>query len=262
MGTRSSCTITASCGGEWGGVASIGMQEFCHRCGGELAAGSGESPFCPHCGAPQLYLSLENQSVETGGEQRNGATEIAAPADTTGAMPPPRPRQVEWKTAILCAAGVSGVAGLLTVVAIPLPKLSGLSTLWIMSGSLITLGLYQRRWPLARMDVGVGAKIGVVVGICLTLGLAVPMSVAGLVGRFGLHAMAGFDLQMAEQTQEAIRRSATPVPADMLGYFNSAEFRAGIMLAGAALLAVFLLVMSTLGGAFAGMMRTRRRAAI
>jgi len=238
------------------------MPEYCHRCGGELAAGSGESPFCPHCGAPQLYLSLDYQSVETGGEQRDAAAQETVGTASTGAMPPPRPRQVEWRTAILCAAGVSGVAGLLAVGAIPVPVLSGLSTLWIMSGSLITLGLYQKRRPLARMDVGVGAKIGVVVGICLTVGLAVPMALAGLVGRFGLHAMGSFDAEMAARTQDAIRNSATPVPADMLGYLNSAEFRAGIMLAGMAMLAVFLLVMSTLGGAFAGMLRTRRRAAI
>ena len=42
----------------------IGMREVCHRCGGEVPAGSGESPFCPHCGAPQLYLSVDYQSGE------------------------------------------------------------------------------------------------------------------------------------------------------------------------------------------------------
>ena len=52
---------------------------------------SGESPFCPQCGAPQLSLSLENQSMETGGE----AAGEAAAAGTTGALPDANPRQVE-----------------------------------------------------------------------------------------------------------------------------------------------------------------------
>ena len=80
------------------------MHEFCHRCGGELPAGSGESPFCPHCGTPQLFLALENQSVETGGEPADGTA-------STGTLPPPRPQQVDWKTAIRSAALVAGIGG-------------------------------------------------------------------------------------------------------------------------------------------------------
>src|SRR5260370_11726420 len=81
------------------------MQEYCHRCGGELPARDGMSPFCPHCGSPQIYLQDY--------EKQNGAAE----PDTTGAIPPPRPQQVEWKTAIRCAALVAGDAAGLSLVA-------------------------------------------------------------------------------------------------------------------------------------------------
>ena len=84
----------------WGSF--IDMHEFCHRCGGELSASDGSSPFCPHCGAPQIYL-LDHEP----------AAEIAA-TDTTGAAPPPAPRQVEWKTAIRCALLVAAVAAVLS----------------------------------------------------------------------------------------------------------------------------------------------------
>jgi len=84
------------------------------------------------------------------------------------------------------------------------------------------------------------------------------MAGVGMVARFAMHRMGPFDAAMAARTQDAIRNSATPVPADMLGFLASPEFRAGMMLAGFAFLALALLILSTLGGAFAGLLRTRR----
>jgi len=230
------------------------MPEYCHRCGGALPEGSGESPFCPHCGTPQLFLALENQSVETGGEPAPGTDS----ADTTGAVPPPRPGQVEWKTAIRCAAGVAIVGALLSLIAVPVAPLSTLSFLWIMSASLITVGLYRKRRPAAWIDVRVGARIGLVVGICLALGLGAAMAAAGLVERYGMHAMGNFDSEMTAQLQKAIQQSATPVPAEMMGFLRSPEFRAGMMLVGFGFVSACLLVMSLVFGAFAGLLRTRR----
>jgi hypothetical protein len=231
------------------------MQETCHRCGAELPADSGESPFCPHCGTPQLFLAIENQSVETGGEPPIGADGKAS----TGALPPPLPRQVEWKTAIRCAAAVAGIAAVLSVVAMRVDALSLLSFLWIMSASLITMGFYQKRRPAAWMDMKVGAHIGVVVGICLAVELGLAMTGAGLVARFVLHSMGNFDTQMTAQLQEAVRKSATPVPPQMLGFVASPEFRGGMMLGLFVFFSAILLVVSTLGGAFAGLLRMRRK---
>jgi hypothetical protein len=234
------------------------MREYCHRCGGELPEGSGESPFCPHCGTPQLFLAIENQSVETGGEPAIGPDGAAS----TGRMPPPRPQQVEWKTAIRCAAVVAGIGAVLTLAALRVDGLSPVSLLWIMSASLITLGLYQKRKPTAWIDVRVGARIGVLVGMCLALGLGMVMAGWGLVARFALHSMGSFDAAMAGQLQEAIRRSTTPIPAEMLGFVASPEFRAGMMLGVFGFVSACLLLLSTLGGAFAGLLRTRRGPAV
>ena len=235
------------------------MRETCHTCGSELPAKSGESPFCPHCGAPQLYLSLDYQSVETGGEP-NISIEGAP---STGVIPPPRPQQVDWKTAILCAAAVAGVGGLLSLGAMRLPMLTPAIVLWVLSGSLITMGLYQRRRPMAWMDVGIGARIGVVVGLCLAVGLAVPMAAAGVVARFALHSMGGFDALLAgtfEQVLQQSRQSSNPFPAQAVQLVHSQEFRAGYILFCFALLSIFLLVVSMVGGAFAGLLRMRRKA--
>lgn len=184
----------------------------------------------------------------------------AVPGDPSP-PPPPLPRQVEWKTAIRCAALVAGVGSALALGSVRISLLSTLSLMWFMSASLITLGIYQKRLPAAWMDVRVGARIGVLVGICLSLGLGIVIAGAGLVARFTLHSMGAFDAEMAVRTQEAIRNSATPVPAEMLGFLASPDFRAGMMLAGFAFLSLALLVLSVLGGAFAGLLRTRKTGA-
>jgi hypothetical protein len=210
------------------------------------------APFCPHCGAPQIYLTEHEQPAE--------ASEVS----TTGATPPPRPQQVEWKTAIRCAALVAIVAAGLSLIATQVPAISPLSSLWTISGSLIAVGLYQRRRPLAWMDAGVGARIGIVVGLALVTCLAVSMAAAGLVARYGLHSMTAFDAQITEQLHAQIEKAAAanPEPPEVLRYLYSPEFRAGMMLTGFAMVSGIVLVLSAVGGAVSGLLRTRRRASV
>src|ERR1700756_185724 len=136
------------------------MHRYCHSCGGGLPEGEG-SAFCPHCGAPQIYLQDHEESAAVEG------------VDTTGAVPPPRPQTVEWKTAIRCAGLVAAIAAVLTLISQRVQVLSLLSLVWTVSGSMIALALYQKRRPLAWMDAGVGARIGVVVGFALVALLGV-----------------------------------------------------------------------------------------
>ena len=206
-------------------------------------------PFCPHCGAPQLYLLEQDRPV------------CEDEGSSTGALPPPNPHQVEWKTAIRCAGLVAGIAAALSLLATRIPVVSPLSTLWIISGSLSTLSLYQWRRPLAWMDAGVGARIGVTVGLALIAFVTSGLAIAGLVARFGLHSMGGFDTELASQLRTQMERAAAanPVPPELLHYFYTPEFRAGMMLAGVGMMAGFVLVVSTIGGAVGGLLRTRRR---
>jgi hypothetical protein len=233
------------------------MQEYCHRCGGEL---SGDTHFCPHCGAPQLTLALEQQSIEAGGERPDGT-----PANSTGALPPPAPRSIDWRVAIRYAAGVAAIGAMLSLAAVRVDILSLPSLLWLVSASMITLGLYQKRLPAARIDAGIGARIGVMVGLCLALGLAASMAGWGLVDRYALHGMGSFDAQMMaqmaqaqQQLQQRATAQKTPIPPELMGLVRSPEFRATAMLAGYAMLAAVLMVVSAVGGAFGGMLRMKR----
>jgi hypothetical protein len=174
---------------------------------------------------------------------------------------------VEWKTAIRCATAVAGVGAVLSLGSIQVSLLSSVSFLWIMSASLITLGFYQKRRPAAWMDVRVGARIGVVVGVCLALELGIALAGAGLVARFGLHAMGSFDAQMAQVQLQTVHKAMqqqpnAQLPAWWVGFVNSPEMRAGMMLTVFAFLSAGLVVLSTLGGAFAGLLRMRRGPAV
>jgi hypothetical protein len=228
------------------------MQDFCHRCGGELPTGDGASTFCPHCGSPQIFLQDY--------EDQTGAPET----DTTGTVPPPHPRQVEWKTAIRCAVLVAAIAAVLGLVASRVQAVSPLSWLWTVSGSLIAVALYQRRRPQAWMDAGVGARIGVVVGLALVAGFAVAMAAGGLVARYGLHSMAGFDAELTQMLHAQVEKAeaTTPEPPDVVRFLYSPEVRAGMMLAGFAMVSGVLLVLSTIGGAVGGLLRMRRKVSV
>jgi hypothetical protein len=234
------------------------MRETCHRCGEELPAGSGESPFCPHCGTPQLTLSIENQSVETGGEPP------PAPDGTpsTGTLPPPLPQQVDWQMAIRCAAAVAGIGAVLKLASLQLDVLSPVSFVWMMFASLITLGFYHKQRPAAWIDARVGTRIGMLVGLCLVVGTAMAMAGWGLVSRFGLHSMGGFDTALTAQITEGLTRSQqllnSPVDPRVIAFEQTPEFHAGFMLASGAIGAGMILVVSAVGGAFAGMLRMRR----
>jgi hypothetical protein len=210
------------------------------------------SPFCPHCGSPQIFLQdYENQT---------GATE----ADTTGTVPPPRPRQVEWKTAIRCAALVAAIAAGLSLMSQRLQMITLLSWLWTISGSIITLALYQKRRPLAWMDARVGARIGLVVGLALVACLGVAWGASGLIARYVLHSLGTFDAELAQFFRLQFDKAAaiSPQPPGTKRLWFSPEFRAGIMLAGFGMMSGILLILSTVGGAVGGFMRMSRKVSV
>jgi hypothetical protein len=106
------------------------------------------------------------------------------------------------------------------------------------------------------MDAGIGARIGVVAGLGLIVSIAISMAIVGLVARFALHSMAGFDADLHIQIEKAI--AVNPQPAEVMRYIKSPEFRAGIMLGGFAIMASVIMLTSAVGGALSGMVRTRR----
>ena len=229
------------------------MHNTCHRCGNELPAKDGMSSFCPHCGAPQLFLS----------ESYLADQQPAASGDGTGALPPPLPRQVDWRAALSCSALVAAIAAVLSVVALRVPGVSLLNMVWTLTASMTTLALYRRSRPLAWMDAAVGARIGLTTGLSLVVLIATAMAASGLLARFGLHLMGGFDAgfgQMLAQAKLTAATAASEAAPQVVKLYDIPEFQAGLILTSVAFSALFLLVFSTMGGALGGLLRSRDRA--
>ena len=234
------------------------MLDTCHRCHGDLPSGADLTVFCPHCSAPQLFLADSFLAENTPVTPLEGAD----PANTTGTLPPPSAREVDWQTALRCAFLVAAIAAVLSVLALRIPGLSLFSTLWVLTGSLSTLALYRRRRPLAWMDAGIGARIGLTAGLALIVLLGASLALSGLVARFGLHAMTSFDTALAQmmvQVKLAAANSSTPAPPEILHLYDIPEFQAGLILASITISSLFLLLFSTAGGALGGLLRSRHR---
>lgn len=162
--------------------------------------------------------------------------------------------------ALRSALYVAAVAAVLSVIGARLPGVSVVGSVWVISASLTTLALYQRRRPLAAMNAGVGARIGLLVGTVLIFVLAATLSAGLCVGRYSLHVMANIDAEMAlamkaQLDQLAISR---PIPSDVLVLVSSLQFRAAMMLCYFSIILFTILLISVFGGAVGGLLRTRR----
>ncbi len=223
------------------------MQASCHRCHGDLPAGQPTPPFCPHCGAPQLRLSEEAQAAAT-----------SAP-NTTGELPPPRPRLLNWSIALRSALEIAGIGAALNLLSTRIPGLGILAVLWVLCAALLTLALYGRREPRKSINAGIGARIGILSGLTNVALLGAVLAIAGLLARFRLHSLAAFDTALHDQMRLQVEHAlaANPAPPELVRFLNSPEFQAGALLSGLVTFALSFLLLSVVSGTLAGIAGNR-----
>lgn len=234
-------------------------ERLCHRCGSELhIPEEGALFYCMHCGAPQIVLSeeLREQAAEARRlEQQHARTPAGASEHSH-----PRSRGVAWKRVIVFSAAVAGV---LAAVTVALPILDVLVWAWAPVAPAIVLSLYIARSRHTEISAAVGARIGLVCGAFLVLGITTVNSLLLLSLRLSSRG-AQFDSALATvlaQTRARLLAQSGAQATDILNLLNIPEFRAGFFLAGFAALSMLILLLSIAGGALAGAMRGRSQTA-
>jgi uncharacterized Zn finger protein (UPF0148 family) len=244
------------------------MQRLCPRCHNVLlTADDGTLVYCGHCGAPQVRLSEE--MLEQAAQQATAAAAASLDPNVPADSRPPVERVTEvsaiiWPGAIQCAGLAGAVAAVLTLLSFLLPAVSLLSLLWGFAAPVVVLGLYAARFPRTRIYTGFGARLGLLSGLAIALASMTINSVALVLERFALHGSASIDSQI-EQMFVQMRTSLAASPsADemhaMLRWLTIPEFRAGLVLASLGMMLGLYLAYSSLAGAFAGALRSRRGA--
>ena len=232
------------------------MYRNCHRCQAELVPhDDGALIFCTQCGAAQVQLSEElREQSEANLLVADGATG----ADAHGR----EVRSVVWQTALRCVGAAGVVTALLALGSTALPALILLAWLWAVVSPVVVIGVFQVRSPETPMTAGLGARIGLLTGLMVALVLSVVNAVT-LAAMRHAHAMGEFDAKMAGmiermRVQVVAQPGAPALP--LVQAMTAPEFHAGMLLGGLALGVGFLLVITTVGGAFAGFVRSRGRA--
>jgi predicted RNA-binding Zn-ribbon protein involved in translation (DUF1610 family) len=231
------------------------IQRICHRCHNVLTLqDDGTLSYCPNCGAPQVTLSeelreqaeLQRQEFEAGTDAHGQPVVKASSLDLL----------MRWRPAIGIAAIVA--AGL-SVLAAAMPAMELLA--WI--APALVLSIYSIRHRETLITASVGARVGVVCGIFSAFGMTLAMSARMLVQRLAFHhpsdVEANMSMLLAQSKAQAIAQGGAAGAATFDHILSTPELFAGFFLTAVITGAVFLLVLSTAGGAFAGFVRSKTR---
>lgn len=233
-------------------------ERFCPRCEHVLSSGAEESSlFCPFCGAPQVRVS--QQLLQEAEEARQAFSERAATrASGSGAQAEAAP---QWQAALRIAALAGAVAAGLALLAALLPPVSLLLPLWAVGAPVVALGMYATRHRDLALSAAFGARLGFLSGLAVALALATVNTVTLLLARFVFGRSGPLDGQLAAmfaQVRSASEAQYGSVAAKPLATMIAVpEFRAGLLLFSIGMFIAGYLLLATLGGAFAGMLRAR-----
>ena len=171
----------------------------------------------------------------------------------------------------------------MSLLSLLLPPAVLLLWFWVVGAPVVALGLYIARHRVSAPGVeltagsnaglgsglahglgpglspGLGARLGFLSGLAILLALALVNTISLLLVRYGLHKTAGRHGPLAilfpqrGAPAEALYGAAAAVP--FLGLLRVPEFRAGLLLSSLLLFTTGYLLLTTLGGAFAGLLR-------
>ncbi len=221
------------------------MEHACHQCGTPL---EDSTPFCKHCGAPQIrVMGDEPTTAAMPPGTPAEAQPPAQPVPLDGA-PAAAPSGVDWSQAAPAAA----LAGLMLALAWVIPVLGFL--LWLVAGGTIGVAIYRRRIPQAELTPGLGARIGALTGLLGFIAFAALFAVELIATRGSGH----FRQLLQQVIEQAAARNADPRAQQAIQQLMTP---AGMALMVTIVLVFFLaafLALSSAGGAFGGWLLGRK----
>ncbi|MHB1698891.1 MAG: hypothetical protein ACYCSN_01950 [Acidobacteriaceae bacterium] len=208
-------------------------------------------PFCAHCGAPQLSVPPQELPETSPSGEGDLASAVLSAA---GGLPAQHPNDAQWKPIVQVCLWVGAAAGILCGASMVFPPLYTVCFFWTLSGAMIALALYHRRVPLAKIDAGAGARIGLLTGLFMAAAMTAVGSIFLALMRFVWHKGADFDAQISDAIHQGMARAAENNPdpqmvQSSLKFLLTPEGRAGYTLAMVAFLAILLVLFSALSGA-------------
>ena len=184
------------------------MDHACHQCGQEIEAGT---PFCRHCGAPQIRVAVEEQPAMP--PMPPGTPDDAQPPAVpvaVGAAAPPK-LVIDWSHALPAAVWTGAILALSWIV-----PYSGYF-LWIVAAGILAVALYRRRSGNAPLSASNGARIGAVCGLFGFVGFAGMLAV----GLVLLRGSTKFREMMQAALQQAAANNPDPAAQQMLAKMTS-----------------------------------------
>lgn len=222
------------------------MDVTCHRCHQLFP---GDSAFCPHCGAAQLYVSADQV-------EEQGIASVLPAAQSLA--------RIDWHRALLSALMVAAAAAVLSALAVLVPVLSVARFLWILTAATTTLWFYLKPAPNRPMDGGIGARIGLVTGLAISFLSTFSTALFMVIQRYVLHRGDVLDTAFAAMlTALADFYKKLGIDAKqqdlIFSLLRSPEGHAGQMLSEFAMRAIYITLFLALMGGISGMMRRGRQ---
>jgi len=217
------------------------MEQPCYKCGQAVEEGVA---FCPHCSAPQIRVILPDPLPTPVPLADGGASAASAVL-----IPPP---EISGAPRIGDTLKSSALAALVSLILL----FFGLYPFVVMLGlGFLAVLIHRQRSPFSEMTAGLGARLGILSGLFL-------FGVVALILGAG-SASPELRAKMHDQLIESAQKWASTYPGDQrvaaaIEQLKTPEgFIASLVVAGIMLL-VFLLIVSTLAGAAAGSLFSRR----
>jgi hypothetical protein len=213
------------------------MDHPCYKCNQLVSDGT---PFCRHCGAPQIRVAIAAPA----------APALTATIDESGDLSesPEVSYAIRWSDALRASAMAALVASVLLILGLMVPLLA------MLGAGFLTVILYRRRNPSNGLKATLGAQLGAASGVfCFAMS-----SVFGALAMALFHGAPKVKDKLLEVIQQASDRANDPQAQAVFDYFRSPS--------GMAVFIVFVLVFALLsftilgaiGGAVGGAWLGRR----